>query len=55
MPTGDAFTAVQRQEIAKAIAETGFDGYFAHEYIPSTKDRGAQIAGLAAAAKLCTV
>lgn len=37
--------------IAKAIAETGFDGYFAHEFIP-TRD---PLAGLTAAAKLCTV
>ncbi len=37
--------------IAKAIAETGFDGYFAHEFIP-TKD---PIAGLTAAVKQCIV
>ena len=37
--------------IAKAIADTGFDGYFAHEFIP-TRD---PLAGLTAAAKLCTV
>ncbi|MGC1274650.1 MAG: TIM barrel protein [Planctomycetaceae bacterium] len=37
--------------IAKAIAETGFDGFFAHEFIP-TRD---PLAGLEAAAKLCTV
>ena len=41
--------------IAKAIAETGFDGFFAHEYIPTTKGREAQVAGLKAAAQLCTV
>ena len=41
--------------IAKAIAEPGFDGFFAHEDIPTTKGREAQVAGLAAAAQLCTV
>lgn len=37
--------------IAKAIADTGFDGFFAHEFIP-TKD---PLASLTAAAKLCVV
>jgi hydroxypyruvate isomerase len=37
--------------IAKAIAETGFDGFFAHEFIPK-KD---PLAGLAAAAQQCVV
>lgn len=37
--------------IAKAIADTGFDGYFAHEFIPV----GDPIAGLADAIKICTV
>jgi hydroxypyruvate isomerase len=37
--------------IAKAIAETGFDGYFAHEFIP-TKD---PITSLRSAVKLCMV
>lgn len=37
--------------IAKAIADSGFDGYFAHEFMP-TRD---PLAGLEAAAKLCTV
>lgn len=37
--------------IAKAIADTGFDGFFAHEFIPKRDP----IAGLTAAAKLCTV
>ena len=37
--------------IAKAIADTGFDGYFAHEFIP-TRD---PLEGLEAAARLCTV
>lgn len=41
--------------IAKAIAETGYDGFFAHEYIPTTKGRDAQMAGLADAARRCTV
>jgi hydroxypyruvate isomerase len=37
--------------IARAIADTGFDGYFAHEFIPK-KD---PIAGLTAAAQQCVV
>ncbi|MGV3482934.1 MAG: hydroxypyruvate isomerase family protein [Planctomycetaceae bacterium] len=37
--------------IAKAIADTGFDGYFAHEFIP-TRD---PIAGLTAAVRQCIV
>jgi hydroxypyruvate isomerase len=37
--------------IAKAIADTGFDGFFAHEFIP-TKD---PLAGLTAAAQQCVV
>jgi hydroxypyruvate isomerase len=37
--------------IAKAIAETGFDGYFAHEFIP-TRD---PIAGLTDAVRQCIV
>ncbi len=37
--------------IAKAIAETGFDGYFAHEFIP-TKD---PMGGLADAVRQCIV
>jgi hydroxypyruvate isomerase len=37
--------------IAKAIADTGFDGFFAHEFIPA-KD---PLASLTAAAKLCVV
>jgi hydroxypyruvate isomerase len=37
--------------IAKAIAETGFDGYFAHEFIP----KGDPIAGLSAAVNQCIV
>ena len=37
--------------IAKAIADTGFDGYFAHEFIP-VRD---PMAGLADAAKQCVV
>lgn len=41
--------------IAKAIAESGFDGFFAHEYIPTSKGHDAQMAGLADAAKRCTV
>jgi len=37
--------------IAKAIAETGFDGYFAHEFIPA----GDPITGLTDAVTLCMV
>ena len=37
--------------IARAIAETGFDGYFAHEFIPA----GDPIAGLTDAVKQCIV
>jgi hydroxypyruvate isomerase len=37
--------------IAKAIAESGFDGYVAHEFLP-TRDA---MASLAQAVKLCTV
>jgi hydroxypyruvate isomerase len=37
--------------IAKAIADTGFDGFFAHEFIP-TRD---PLAGLTAAARQCVV
>ena len=37
--------------IAKAIADTGFDGYFAHEFIPA----GDPITGLTDAVKLCLV
>lgn len=37
--------------IAKAIAETGFDGFLAHEFIP----KGNPLEGLANAARLCTV
>lgn len=42
---------LQYHPIAEAVAETGFDGYFAHEFIPT----GKPLAGLAAAAQLCTV
>jgi hydroxypyruvate isomerase len=37
--------------IAKAIAATGFDGYFAHEFIPA----GDPIAGLTDAVRQCIV
>ena len=37
--------------IAKAIADTGYDGYFAHEFIP-TRD---PIAGLTDAVRQCIV
>jgi hydroxypyruvate isomerase len=37
--------------IARAIAETGFDGYFAHEFIP----KGDPMAGLADAIRQCIV
>jgi hydroxypyruvate isomerase len=38
--------------IARAIVDTGFDGYFAHEFIPRNDD---PIASLAAAVQLCDV
>lgn len=37
--------------IARAIADTGFDGYFAHEFIPT----GEPLAGLTDAVRQCTV
>lgn len=42
---------LQYHPIAEAVAETSFDGYFAHEFIPT----GKPLAGLAEAAQLCTV
>ena len=42
---------LQYAPIARAIAETGFDGYFAHEFIP----QGDPVAGLRQAVALCTV
>lgn len=38
--------------IAKAIADLGFQGYFAHEFVPAAKD---PLASLANAVKLCAV
>ena len=38
--------------IAQAIAETGFSGYFAHEFIPKREDK---IASLEQAVRICTV
>jgi hydroxypyruvate isomerase len=37
--------------IARAIADTGFDGYFAHEFIPKRDP----IQGLADAVRQCTI
>ena len=42
---------LQYAPIARAIAETGFDGYFAHEFIPA----GDPVKGLTQAVKVCTV
>ena len=42
---------LQYAPIARAIADTGFDGYFAHEFIPA----GDPVAGLTQAVALCTV
>ena len=42
---------LQYAPIARAIADTGFDGYFAHEFIPA----GDPVAGLTQAVTLCTV
>ena len=42
---------LQYPPIARAIAEVGFDGYFAHEFIPT----GDPIAGLTDAVHQCTV
>ena len=47
----DGTQELQYAPIAKAIADTGFDGYFAHEFIP----KGDPIAGLTEAVRLCTV
>ena len=47
----DADQELQYAPIAKAIAETGFDGYFAHEFIPA----GDPVAGLTQAVRVCTV
>ena len=42
---------LQYRPIAEAIADAGFDGYFAHEFVP----RGDPLAGLSQAVQLCTV
>ena len=42
---------LQYAPIARAIADTGFDGYFAHEFIPT----GDPVAGLTQAVRVCTV
>jgi hydroxypyruvate isomerase len=41
--------------IMKAIVETGYKGYVAQEFIPSSKDKKQQIASLANAMKICDV
>ena len=38
--------------IMRAIAETGYKGYVAHEFVPKNKD---QIASLAYAVRICDV
>jgi hydroxypyruvate isomerase len=47
----DETQEIQWRSVAAAIADMGFDGYFAHEFIP-TRD---PLASLAAAVKLCAV
>ncbi len=47
----DGAQELQYRPIAEAIAATGFDGYFAHEFIPA----GDPLRGLTEAVKLCTV
>ena len=41
--------------IMKAIVETGFKGYVAQEFIPSSKEKKNQLASLKAAVKICDV
>ncbi len=41
--------------IMKAIIETGFKGFVAQEFIPSSKDKGKQLAALEKAVKICDV
>lgn len=41
--------------IMKAIVETGFKGFVAQEFIPSSKDHGEQLASLKNAVKICDV
>ena len=47
----DATQELQYKPIAEAIADAGFDGYFAHEFIP----QGDPLKGLIRATALCTV
>ncbi len=47
----DATQELYYPPIAQAIAETGFDGYFAHEFIPA----GDPLAGLTDAVRQCVV
>ena len=47
----DGTQELQYGPIAEAIADTGFDGYFAHEFIP----RGDPAKGLEQAVRVCTV
>ena len=41
--------------IMKAIVATGFKGYVAQEFIPSAKEKSAQLAALEQAIKICAV
>ena len=47
----DATQELQYKPIAEAIADAGFDGYFAHEFIP----QGDPLKGLTEAVRVCTV
>ncbi|QDT14546.1 hydroxypyruvate isomerase family protein [Alienimonas californiensis] len=47
----DGTQELQYRPIAEAIAETGFDGYFAHEFIPKNDP----VKSLTEAVQLCTV
>ncbi|MFH5804587.1 hydroxypyruvate isomerase family protein [Alienimonas sp. DA493] len=47
----DGTQELQYRPIAEAIADTGFDGYFAHEFIPKNDP----VQGLTEAVRLCTV
>ena len=47
----DETQEIQWRSVATAIADLNFDGYFAHEFIP-TRD---PLTSLAEAVKLCTV
>ena len=41
--------------IVKAILATGFKGYLAQEFIPTSKEKEAQLAALKKAVEICDV